>query len=104
MLVMAEQCSHAKNKRRAFTILWVLAALVLGIVVAILYFPNYARLKQLRSENEKLISKNKELQSEIADFEKKLKRVGKDPYFYEKIARDALGVAKEGEIVIDIQE
>jgi len=84
--------------------LWLLAVLVLGIVAVILYFPNYARLKQLRSENEKLILKNKQLAAEIADLEKKSKRVGKDPYFYEKIARDELGVAKEGEIVIDIQE
>jgi len=81
-----------------------LAIFALGVAVVIVYFPNYARLKQLRSENEKLLLKNKELEGEIADLEDKLARVGKDTYLYERIARDELGIAKEGEIVIDIGE
>jgi cell division protein FtsB len=46
----------------------------------------------------------KKLNTEIKDLQKKIKQVDKDPYLYEKIARDNLGVAKENEIVVDIEE
>lgn len=85
-------------------IIRLLAIFLLSTVALILYFPNYTKLKQLRRENEKLLLKNKELEGEIVDLEDKLSRVGEDPYLYEKIARDELGVAKEGEIVIDIEQ
>ncbi len=78
--------------------------LCLFILAMVIYFPNYARLKKLRNENKKLVLENEELIEEIADYEEKLKRVGKDHYLYEKIAREELGIAKEGEIVIDIEE
>ena len=78
--------------------------LCLFILAMVIYFPNYARLKKLRNENKRLSFENEELIKEIADYEEKLKRVGKDPYLYEKIAREELGIAKEGEIVIDIEE
>ena len=74
------------------------------ILIGIIYFPNYARLRKLRGENVRLILENNELIEEIADYQEKLKRVGKDPYLYERIAREELGIAKEGEIVIDIKE
>jgi cell division protein FtsB len=81
-------------------------AFTLGVIVLtlIIYFPNYARLKKLRDENQRLSLDNQKLIAEIADYEEKLQRVGKDPYLYEKIAREELGIAKEGEIVIDIEE
>jgi len=78
--------------------------LCLFILAMVIYFPNYARLKKLRDENKRLTSENEKLIEEIVDYEEKLKRVGKDPYLYEKIAREELGIAKEGEIVIDIEE
>ena len=73
------------------------------IIAMVIYFPNYARLKRLRNENVRLFLENVKLEKEIADYEEKLKNVGKDPYIYEKIARDELGVAKDNEIVIDIE-
>ena len=74
------------------------------ILIGIIYFPNYARLKKLRDENKRLTLANDKLIEEIADYEKKLEMVGEDPYLYERIAREELGIAKEGEIVIDIEE
>lgn len=74
------------------------------IACAIIYFPNYAKLRKLRQVNKDLQVKNKNLGKEIKDLQAKLKKVGKDPYLYEKIARDNLGVARENEIVVDIAE
>ena len=75
---------------------------VIFVAALFIYFPNYARLRKIREENKRLISENKNLEKEIIDYQEKIQRVGKDPSFYEEIAREDLGVAKEGEIVIDI--
>jgi cell division protein FtsB len=75
--------------------------LIFGVII---YFPNYAKLKKLRQLNSDLLVKNKSLSKEIKELQRKLKKVGKDPYLYEKIARDNLGVARENEIVVDIAE
>jgi cell division protein FtsB len=82
----------------------IILAVTVVIFIIILYFPNQARLKNLRRENQRLIEKTKELETEIIDLEERMDRVGKDPYIFEKIARDELGVAKENELVIDIEE
>jgi len=98
---MVEKLSSiSKNK-------WIriaLGILFLFILVMVIYFPNYARLKKIRDANKKLILENSEIIEEIKDYEDKLKMVGEDPYLYEKIAREELGIARDGEIVIDIEE
>lgn len=78
--------------------------LLLAVISAILYFPNYAKLKSLLRMNGELQSKIVDLNDEISDLQSKIKKIGKDPYLYEKIARDNLGVARENEIVVDITE
>ncbi len=81
-----------------------LIGLSLLIVALVVYFPNYAKLKKLRDENLKISKENKKLAKEIKDFEEKLQKLGRDPFVYEKIAREDLGVAKENEIIIDIEQ
>ncbi len=77
---------------------------VICIFAAVIYFPNYAKLKKLRQQNISLTLEDKELEREIVDYEEKLKPLGEDLYLYERIARESLGIAKEDEIVIDIEE
>jgi cell division protein FtsB len=98
---MAGKLSRKKTKVKG--LVRITAILLAMIVIIIVYFPNRARLKNLRHENEKLIKKTQDLEAEIAELEEHLSRVGADPYILEKIARDELGIAKEGELVIDIE-
>ncbi|MDD3296799.1 MAG: septum formation initiator family protein [Candidatus Omnitrophica bacterium] len=71
--------------------------------MTVVYFPNYAKLRQLKLENKRLLSETEALEKEIADYQKKIGKVGKDSHLYEEIARDSLGVARDNEIVIDIK-
>ena len=88
-----------KNKSFRVTI----GIICIVIVILIIYFPNYAKLKRLKGENKRLVLENEKLIAEINDYETKIKKLGKDPFLYEKIAREELGVAKDNEIVIDIE-
>ena len=83
---------------------WTLLIILNLIVCGIVYFPGYSKLKELRNENKRLTSENKQLEKDIIDFKVKIEQLDTDSYLYEKIARDSLGVAKENEIVIDIGE
>jgi len=89
-------------KSKSFRVIFGIICLV--VVVLIIYFPNYAKLKRLNGENKRLVLENEKLIEEINDYEAKIKRSGKDPFLYEKIAREDLGVAKDNEIVIDIEQ
>jgi len=81
----------------------ILGIICIVVVVLVVYFPNYAKLKRLKGENRRLVLENEKLIEEINDYEEKMKRLGKDPFLYEKIAREDLGAAKDNEIVIDIE-
>ncbi|MDP2923314.1 MAG: septum formation initiator family protein [Candidatus Omnitrophota bacterium] len=74
------------------------------IVAMIVYFPNYAKLKKLKEANQKLTLEVKSLSVEIKDLRSNIRKIGKDPFLYEKLARENLGVAKENEIVVDIKQ
>ena len=77
--------------------------LAVGIFFVI-YFPNYAKLKRLRQANQDLSLQNQKLKKDIIGLENKLRKGDNDAVLYEKFARDYLGVARDGEIVIDIKE
>lgn len=78
--------------------------LLIFATVIFLYFPNFAKLKQLQAVNKDLVSQIEVLRREVKGLRQQTKQIGKDPYFYEKFARENLGVAKQNEIVIDIEE
>ena len=98
---MAEKLLNIKKFKQP---LLVIAIGVVSILTAVIYFPDYVKIKELRQENTRLSSEIVKLEKEIADYERKLNNLDSDPYIYERIARDELGVARENEIVIDIEE
>ncbi|MBN2483224.1 MAG: septum formation initiator family protein [Candidatus Omnitrophica bacterium] len=78
--------------------------LALGLLGAIVYFPTYSHLQKLRKENKRIESDIEQLHDEITEYEQMLKGIRENPDYFEKIARENLGVIKDNEIIIDIQE
>ena len=71
----------------------------LAIFVFVIFLPSYTRMQDLRQ-------KNAEYAAEIADLKRqhtKLKRekmlLEKDPIYLEKVAREKMGLIREGEVV-----
>ena len=83
---------------------FIFAAAIIFVVAMVVYFPNYTKLKKLRQANHGVIYKARAVGGEIKDLRDRYRKIGKDPYLYEKIARDELGAAKDNEIVVDITE
>jgi len=95
---------HVKKVRHISPVHLVLICAAIVIAWLMFYFPDYARLNDLRQANKRLRSEIAAVEKEITDLKGKMKRVGSDPLIYEKVARDELGAVKEDEIVVDIAE
>ena len=82
---------------------WIFLLCVGAAIMFFVYLPNYTRLKNLKAENARLQEEITRLTSQIHQLSVDLKRLENDPYLWEELARQHIGVVKEGEIVIDIQ-
>lgn len=68
----------------------------------IIFLPGYTKLQELKDKNRDLEMKIKYLNVENALLQKELQKIEKDPLYQERIAREKMGVVREGEIPIKI--
>ncbi len=76
----------------------IIALSVLGLVLlGVIFIPGYLKIRTLSRQNrelEKQIEEIKQTNKKLAEAQEKLKS---DPFYLEKVAREKLGLAKEGE-------
>lgn len=90
--------------KRAKRLKFLLFAVVIIVVGMIVYFPDYSRLKILRQERQVLQERIGDLETEITEYQNKIRRLEEDHSIFERIARDRLGVIRKDEIIVDIEE
>ncbi|MFH1655075.1 MAG: septum formation initiator family protein [Candidatus Omnitrophota bacterium] len=76
----------------------------IAFIVLIIFLPGYSRLQDLRQKNRDLENRIDELQQENLTLKEKQELLENDPYYLEKVAREKMGVAREGEIIYRIEE
>lgn len=76
-----------------------LIAVVIGLLI---YMPNYTTLKKVRQNKEKVQKEIDEINENIVKLKRELKEVEEKSFFWEKLARQQVGVVKKDEIVVDI--
>ncbi|MCD4781199.1 MAG: septum formation initiator family protein [Candidatus Omnitrophica bacterium] len=77
--------------------------LIFVIIVFIVFIPSYTRIQDLRQKNsnyEREIVQLHDMNRELAE-ERRL--LNDDPEYLEKIAREKMGLVKEGEIIYRIE-
>jgi len=77
--------------------------LVAGIIVAAIFLPPFAKYQELRYRNKRLEKKIKALQEETGRLKEEKRRLETDISYVEKTAREKMGVAKKGEIILKAQ-
>ena len=75
---------------------------VLAVVVFLLYLPSYTQLQDLRQKNKDYVAQIKQLKEKNAELKSEKKRLEQDPVYLEKVAREKMGLIKEGEVVFKI--
>ncbi len=77
--------------------------LIILISVVIIFIPGYTKLLSLKNENRNLAQQIKHLKRTNQGLEKELNLLAEDKEYIEKIAREKLGLTKEGEIIYKIE-
>ena len=80
--------------------------LYIGITIClvVIFLPGYAKFMELRARNSDLEKEIEHLEHENVSLNHEKKRLEEDIYYIEKVARESMGVAKEGEIPVEIRE
>ena len=78
-------------------LIYILAAL---IVLAAVYFPGFAKLRQLRKQNRNLERRIEILSKTNQELRKEKEKLENDPSYIEKIAREKLGMSRRNEIIL----
>ena len=74
----------------------------LAVLVLVLFLPGYTKLRELRTKNRQLEEQFRRKAVDNTLLQEELRRVGNDPVYQEKIARDNMGVVRKGEIPVKI--
>ena len=75
--------------------------IIIGLCVLIaIYLPGFSKLQELREENRNLEKRTELLKKANEELKKEKERLENDPAYVEKIAREKLGMAKKGEIIL----
>ncbi len=78
-----------------------LIQLILGIIVLIaIFLPGFAKLQELKEENRSLKRRIEMLKRTNEELSGEKEKLEEDPEYMEKIAREKLGMTKEGEIIL----
>ncbi|MFC1667073.1 septum formation initiator family protein [Candidatus Omnitrophota bacterium] len=77
--------------------------LVIAAVLFVIFLPGYTKFMELRARNIFLEEEIKRLERENLSLYKERTKLEEDIDYIEKVARESMGVAREGEIPIKIE-
>jgi len=75
-----------------------------AIVLIVVFLPGYAKFMELRARNISMEKEIERLEQENMALYREKEKLEKDIHYIEKVARDSMGVAREGEIPIKIEQ
>ena len=73
------------------------------IILIVLFLPGYTKFMELRAKNLYLEKEIERLEQENVGLYKEKQRLEEDIDYIEKVARESMGVTREGEIPIKIE-
>jgi cell division protein FtsB len=86
-----------KRKKKRIVYVAVVAAVLL-----IIYLPGLSRLHELNERNQELIRKVEELKAANRELRQEKEALENDPVYLEKVARQRLGMVREGETIFKV--
>jgi len=76
--------------------LWLFIA---AFVILMIFLPSYSKLQDLRQRNADYAVQVRDLKQENTRLVEEKRRLEDDPVYLEKVAREKMGLAREGEVV-----
>jgi cell division protein DivIC len=76
--------------------IWLFALALLTFVV---FLPSFTKMQDIKAKNVAYEAELEELKAEHARLLEEKRRLEEDPVYLEKVAREKMGIVKEGEVV-----
>ena len=76
-----------------------LCLFTLCVIVLLVFLPSYSQMQDLRQKNLDYARKIEVLEQEKVRLEEEKRRLEEDPAYLEKVARENMGLIKEGEVI-----
>ena len=76
---------------------------IAAIILFVIFLPGYSKFMDLRARNNHLEEEISRLEQENVTLYKEKEKLEKDMDYVEKVARNSMGVTREGEIPIKIE-
>jgi len=73
-----------------------------SVLLGVIFIPGYLRIRRLLKENRELELQMQQVQEENKRLAEEHDRLTNDPVYLEKVAREKLGIAKEGEVIYQV--
>ena len=78
--------------------------IVFGIFLLFIFVPSYSQKQDLKRKNQEYSQKMIELKEENLALREEKRRLEEDPVYLEAVAREKMGLAKEGEVIMKIDQ
>ncbi len=78
--------------------------IIIGLALFVVFLPGYSKFMELRARNISLERKIEHLEQENVRLYKEKEKLEKDIDYVEKIARESMGLARQGEIPIKFEQ
>ena len=75
---------------------------ILTIIVLIIFLPSYTKMLDLKQKNLDYKRQIEQLQQKSAELREEKRLLETDPVYLEKVAREKMGLIREGEVVYKI--
>ena len=72
-------------------------------IILLVFLPSYSRIQDLKKRNSDFETKIKRLSDKNQDLITERTRLVKDPVYLESVAREKMGVAREGEVIFRLK-
>lgn len=72
---------------------------ILTVIIVAVFLPSYTKMQDLTQKNKDFKQRIQELTAENEYLQAEKKRLEEDPLYLEHIARDKMGVVREGEVI-----
>ena len=75
---------------------------IIAVIIALLFLPSYAKMQELKQKNEEFSQRIIQLEARNKKLEEETRFLTTNPDYIEKIAREKMGLIREGEKVYKI--
>ena len=71
----------------------------IAFIVLLIFLPGYSKLQELKQKNSELETKIEETRDENVQLREEKKKLEEDIVYLEKVAREKMGLVRDGEII-----